>query len=137
MQESSAAEYLSLLSVLDSHGDSQNSDHLLTSSGDIIGKLKERFSRYIAYGDIIGKPKPDSSRFIEYWVPVRISTVQLEQYCENLLSNSTLILSSAKKDRVGALHDIVLSARKVGWLHFCLSVTVNDYMTSVSFHNLL
>ncbi|ONI00774.1 hypothetical protein PRUPE_6G104600 [Prunus persica] len=111
-KESSAAEYLSLLSVLDSHGDSQNSDHLLTSSGDIIGKLKERFSRYIAYGDIIGKPKPDSSRFIEYWVPVRISTVQLEQYCENLLSNSTLILSSAKKDRVGALHDIVLSARK-------------------------
>ncbi|XP_034218398.1 helicase protein MOM1-like isoform X3 [Prunus dulcis] len=111
-KESSAAEYLSLLSVLDSHGDSQNGDHLLTSSGDIIGKLKERFSRYIAYGGIIGKPKPDSSRFIEYWVPVRISTVQLEQYCENLLSNSTLILSSAKKDRVGALHDIVLSARK-------------------------
>ncbi|PQQ19204.1 helicase protein MOM1 isoform X1 [Prunus yedoensis var. nudiflora] len=114
-KESSAAEYLSLLSVLDSHGNSQNGDHLLTSSGDIIGKLKERFSRYIAYGDIIGKPKPDSSRFIEYWVPVRISTVQLEQYCENLLSNSTLILSSAKKDRVGALrgiHDTVLSARK-------------------------
>lgn len=129
-----------MLSVLDSHGNSQNGDHLLTSSGDIIGKLKERFSRYIAYGDIIGKPKPDSSRFIEYWVPVRISTVQLEQYCENLLSNSTLILSSAKKDRVGALralHDIVLSARKVSWLHFCLSVTVNDYMTSASFHNLL
>ncbi|XP_016651691.1 PREDICTED: helicase protein MOM1-like isoform X3 [Prunus mume] len=114
-KENSAAEYFSLLSVLDSHGDSQNGDHLLTSSGDIIGKLKERFSRYIAYGDIIGKPKPDSSRFIEYWVPVCISTVQLEQYCENLLSNSTLILSSAKKDRVGALgalHDIVLSARK-------------------------
>ena len=127
MQESSP-EYLCLLCLLDSDSDLQTGDHFLSSCTDIIVKLKDRLSRYISHGC-----KHDSPRFREYWVPVQISTVQLEQYCENLLSNSTLILSLAKKDRVGAditladknlskkaLYDVTLAARKVGWFHFSL-----------------
>ncbi|KAM1277260.1 hypothetical protein ACFX13_030385 [Malus domestica] len=116
----SSPEYLCLLCLLDSDSNSQTGDHFLSSCTDIIVKLKDRLSRYISHGC-----KHDSPRFREYWVPVQISTVQLEQYCENLLSNSTLILSLAKKDRVGAditladknlskkaLHDVTLAARK-------------------------
>ncbi|KAM0999812.1 hypothetical protein PS1_006470 [Malus domestica] len=111
----SRAEYLCLLCLLDSESNSQTGDHFLSSCSDIIVKLKDRLSRYISHGC-----EPDSPRFREYWVPVQISTVQLEQYCENLLSNSTLVLSLAKNDRVGAditlskkaLYDATLAARK-------------------------
>ncbi|KAB2604258.1 hypothetical protein D8674_040421 [Pyrus ussuriensis x Pyrus communis] len=111
----SSAEYLCLLCLLDSESNSQTGDHFLSSCSDIIVKLKDRLSRYISHGC-----EPDSPRFREYWVPVQISTVQLEQYCENLLSNSTLVLSLAKNDRVGAditlskkaLYDATLAARK-------------------------
>lgn len=88
----------------------------------------------------------DSSRFIEYWVPVEISNVQRELYCEKLLLNPSLLQSSSTKDLVGALHDLLRSTRKVGcfcfnlvmvaWgLHiFSLSIV---FLFSHGFHSLL
>ncbi|KAJ4829650.1 hypothetical protein Tsubulata_036522 [Turnera subulata] len=49
--------------------------------------------------------------FVEYWVPVQLSNVQLEQYCEMLLSNSRL-LSSHSRDPVNSLNGVIISARK-------------------------
>nr|XP_011470963.1 PREDICTED: helicase protein MOM1-like isoform X2 [Fragaria vesca subsp. vesca] len=54
----------------------------------------------------------DSSRFIEYWVPVEISNVQRELYCEKLLLNPSLLHLSSSKDLVGALPDLLRSTRK-------------------------
>ncbi|PON42607.1 histone H3-K9 methyltransferase [Parasponia andersonii] len=102
----STAEYLNLLSLLESPSDLQNGVSLLTSSSDNIGKLKEKFSRYIAY-----RSKSESS-FKEYWVPVQMSNVQLEQYCGSLMSNSVLLCSSSKHDIVGAFHEVLMSCQK-------------------------
>lgn len=97
-----------LLSLLDCERDLNDSGGLVTSSSHKIGNLKERLSKYIANGC-----KSDSFRFIEYWVPVEISNMQLEQYCATLLGNSLSLCSSSKNDLVGALRDILISARKV------------------------
>ncbi|XP_022728687.1 uncharacterized protein LOC111284231, partial [Durio zibethinus] len=101
------AEYLNLLSLLDSESDSNGSDSLLTNSSDSIGTLKERLAKYVAY-----ECKLESSRFLEYWVPVLLSNVQLEQYCFSLLSNSLSLCSLSKTDPVGALRSILISSRK-------------------------
>ena len=57
--------------------------------------------------------KVDSSKFVEYWVPARLSRVQLEMYCYTLLSNSPALQSHPKADSVGALRNILVSLRKV------------------------
>ncbi|XP_062082123.1 helicase protein MOM1 isoform X2 [Humulus lupulus] len=101
------AEYRNLLSLLESRSDSQSKESLLVSSCDNIGKLKEKFLRYVAY-----QSKSGSSRFNEYWVPVQMSNVQLEVYCSTLISNSTLLCSSPKNIIVGSVHDILKSCRK-------------------------
>uniref|UniRef100_A0A453LN82 Helicase C-terminal domain-containing protein n=1 Tax=Aegilops tauschii subsp. strangulata TaxID=200361 RepID=A0A453LN82_AEGTS len=56
--------------------------------------------------------KADSSKFVEYWVPARLSRVQLEVYCYTLLSNSPALRSHSKTDSVGALRNILVSLRK-------------------------
>ncbi|XBI74555.1 hypothetical protein VPH35_068076 [Triticum aestivum] len=56
--------------------------------------------------------KVDSSKFVEYWVPARLSRVQLEMYCYTLLSNSLALQSNEKTDSVGALRNILVSLRK-------------------------
>ncbi|KAI4383791.1 hypothetical protein MLD38_009590 [Melastoma candidum] len=56
--------------------------------------------------------KEESSRFVEYWVPAQISNVQLEQYCEMLLSNAVLLCSSSKSVPTAALQDILINAHK-------------------------
>lgn len=134
--QDSKDEYLKLLSLLDFQCDLYNSDALITSSSDNIGKLRERFSSYIAY-----ERKLDSSRFLEYWVPAPLSNVQLEQYCAILLSNSIALRSFSKHDSVGVLRNILISARKVGFielvalitrLHFNIVVwCLQDYATNL------
>lgn len=57
-------------------------------------------------------PKLYSSMYPEYWVPVQLSDVQLEQYCQTLLSKS-LSLSSLSKIDLGALEETLNSVRKV------------------------
>ncbi|XP_037443170.1 uncharacterized protein LOC119311615 isoform X3 [Triticum dicoccoides] len=56
--------------------------------------------------------KVDSSKFVEYWVPARLSRVQLEVYCYTLLSNSPALRSHSKTDSVGALRNILVSLQK-------------------------
>ncbi|GKC49180.1 hypothetical protein Tco_1071925 [Tanacetum coccineum] len=55
----------------------------------------------------------NSSKFVEFWVPVKLSNVQLEQYCATLLDNAMALRSSSKNDSLGALKDTFLSSRKV------------------------
>ncbi|XP_039052333.1 helicase protein MOM1-like [Hibiscus syriacus] len=101
----SAAEYLHLLSLLDTQSDSNGSE--ITNSSDNIGTMKERLAKYVAY-----ECKLESSRFLEYWVPVLLSNVQLEKYCFTLFSNSLSLCSTLKTDPVGVLGSIVVSSRK-------------------------
>ncbi|XP_017701402.2 uncharacterized protein LOC103719900 isoform X2 [Phoenix dactylifera] len=104
------AEYLNLLSFLDSGGKENCISNLKFDHNDHAGTLailKERLTRYLAY-----ERKPDSSKFIEYWVPVQFSNVQLEQYCFTLISNSIALRSCSKVDHVGALRDVLISSRK-------------------------
>jgi hypothetical protein len=60
-------------------------------------------------------PKFYSSVYPEYWVPVQLSDVQLEQYCQTLFSKS-LSLSSLSKIDLGALEETLNSVRKVSYL---------------------
>ncbi|XP_017231860.1 uncharacterized protein LOC108206162 isoform X1 [Daucus carota subsp. sativus] len=101
------AEYLNLLSLLESTNDSRNIDVLNAESINNLCKLRERLSRYVACED-----KSSSSKFVEFWVPSILSNAQLEQYCDTLLSNSLSLCSYSKTDPVGALRNIVLSTRK-------------------------
>lgn len=126
--QESTAEYLNLLSLLDSPRDSQNRESLPTSSSDSIGKLKEKFASYILY-----QSKSGSSRFKEYWVPVQMSNVQLEQYCSTLISNSTLLCSSSKHDIVGALRDVLMTCRKVGLVDFGINRMIRFSFRVVTF----
>lgn len=105
------AEHINLLSFLDPGGKRTCLDSSKFDSSDTVGSLailKERLARYIAY-----ERKSDSSKFLEYWVPVRLSDVQLELYCATLISNLLPLRSYTKTDSVGALRDILISLRKV------------------------
>lgn len=110
LSQNTAAEYLNLLPLLENDGDTSTAAGLGAGHSVNINTLKERLSRHIAY-----ECKSDSSRFAEYWVPVRISDVQLEQYCATLLSNYTSLRSCTKNDLMGSLRDILMSVRKVGF----------------------
>ncbi|KAK8581454.1 hypothetical protein V6N12_071678 [Hibiscus sabdariffa] len=99
------AEYLNLLSLLDSQGDSNGSE--LTNSSDNINTLKERLAKYVAY-----ECKLDSSRFLEYWVPALLSNVQLEKYCFTLVSSPLSLCSPSKTGPVGGLRTILVTSRK-------------------------
>ncbi|KAL9239326.1 hypothetical protein vseg_013661 [Gypsophila vaccaria] len=52
-----------------------------------------------------------SSRFIEYWVPVGLSYLQLEKYCEILIQN-WMILCAKNKHGAMNLHDILVRGRE-------------------------
>lgn len=95
-------DYQTMLSLLDS-GYGLSSDDLKIESNTDVCKLKERFARYFAF-----ECKSGPLRFVEYWVPVKLSYLQLEQYCATLLS------SSLKSDPADALRELIISIRKVG-----------------------
>jgi hypothetical protein len=69
-----------------------------------LAALKEKLACYMAF-----ERKVDSSIFSEYWVPARLSQVQLEMYRCTLLSNSPALQSHSKTDNVGALCSILVS----------------------------
>ncbi|KAI3962250.1 hypothetical protein MKX01_030800 [Papaver californicum] len=75
-------------------------------SNDCVEELKRRLVRVAA------SEHKSESKFVESWVPVKLSDVQLEQYCNILLSNSELLRSSSKNDTVEALRDVLISIRK-------------------------
>ncbi|PKA60165.1 Helicase protein MOM1 [Apostasia shenzhenica] len=62
---------------------------------------------YVAY-----ERKADSSKFLEYWVPVPLSNVQLEEYCETLISNSDVLRSNSRSDLVGTIHDVLMATKR-------------------------
>ncbi|KAK4419209.1 Helicase protein MOM1 [Sesamum alatum] len=72
-----------------------------------MSKLKEKSVHSIA-----NECKCTTANFVEYWVPVRLSNVQIEQYCGSLFSNAKLLCSSLKHESTEILHDILVSARK-------------------------
>ncbi|KAM3341162.1 hypothetical protein P3S68_028797 [Capsicum galapagoense] len=70
-------------------------------------EFKKRFKHFVAY-----ECKSSASKFIEYWVPVKLSNEQIEQYCACLFSNSTWLCSSLKNDSPSCIYDILVSTRK-------------------------
>lgn len=86
---------------------------------DKIGNLQERLAK-----DIANESKSESSRFIEYWVPVLISSVQLEQYGTTLLENSLSLCSPLRSDPIGALRKTLISTRKVGFSRLVFNYTI-------------
>ncbi|KAI3852525.1 hypothetical protein MKX03_027944 [Papaver bracteatum] len=83
--------------------DSEHVDTAKTSlCSDSVQKLKEKPVRVVA----------SDTKFVEYWVPAKLSDVQLEQYCDILLSNSILLRSCSKNETVEALRDVLTSTRK-------------------------
>ncbi|XP_043696783.1 helicase protein MOM1-like, partial [Telopea speciosissima] len=103
----SLADYLNLLAFLDSGVEGASPDGLKVDSSDNIGKLKERLTQFVPF-----ECKSESSKFVEYWVPVELSSVQLEHYCFTLFSNELSLRSCSKNDSVGTLRDILISVRK-------------------------
>ncbi|XP_078442001.1 uncharacterized protein LOC144711802 isoform X2 [Wolffia australiana] len=102
--------YLSLLSFLDSRGDqcfeNDGTDNENCRMSDL-AYAKERLSHFT-----ICNRKARQSKYLEFWVPVELSTVQLEQNCSTLVSHSLMLRSPAKTDRVGTLSSIVIAQRK-------------------------
>ncbi|KAK6926769.1 SNF2, N-terminal, partial [Dillenia turbinata] len=120
----SICEYKKLLSILESNSEAKKDDCLKPESHNDIAQLKEKFSKYIVY-----ESRSEYSRFAEYWVPVQISTVQLEQYCGTLLSNLFLLRSTSKTDPVGALKDILISTRKCCDHPYLVDPSVQSFLT--------
>lgn len=105
--QDTAAEYLSLLSLLGSPDDLDKAHGSKSETVDNLVKLKENLSRFSAY-----------SRFVEYLVPAELSNLQLEQYCAMLLANATVLRSNSKTDEVGAFKEILMTLRKVRYSMF-------------------
>lgn len=101
--------YQAALSLLDLKFD----EHALDVDPNFdIYNLKERLAHFVAF-----ERKSGTSKFAEYWVPVRLSNVQIEQYCHLLLSNTVMLCSSSKNDSVDSLRELLTLTRKV-----CLSI---------------
>ncbi|KAI3875495.1 hypothetical protein MKX03_031350 [Papaver bracteatum] len=104
----SLVDYRHLLSFLGYGDDEEGTTYCKNDSNDSVEKLKERLAWFIA-----SERKSDSSKFVEYWVPVKLSSVQLEQYCYTLLSNSAFLRSCSKSfDTVELLRNVLISTRK-------------------------
>ncbi|XP_062206434.1 uncharacterized protein LOC133908424 isoform X2 [Phragmites australis] len=119
-------EYINLLSFLNP----EENDILGLSNGDssdtvgTLAVLKAKLAHYVAF-----ERKADSSKFWEYWVPARLSQVQLEMYCSTLLSNSPALRSHSKTDSVGALRNILVSLRKCCDHPYLVDLTLQSSLT--------
>lgn len=102
-------EHINLLSFLNPEGNGilGVSNGVSFDTAGTLAALKTKLAHYVAF-----ERKADSSKFSEYWVPARLSPVQLELYCYTLLSNSPALRSHSKTDNVGALRNILVSLRK-------------------------
>lgn len=102
-----------LLAFLDTEKESQpiyEFEEQQHDSSEHLGLLKSKLSEYIVY-----ERKSDpltSANFKEYWVPVNLASVQVEQYCNIVMTNIDSLSSVSKKNDSGALREILLSLRK-------------------------
>ncbi|CAH9124287.1 unnamed protein product [Cuscuta epithymum] len=104
------------LDIEDATWELENADSLCTSHGLSLireyescqGKQSDIPSNHTANDNGLGP-----SKFLEYWIPVQVSNLQLEQYCNTLLSNVNALCSYTKKsDPVGVLNTVLLDLRK-------------------------
>ncbi|KAI4300289.1 hypothetical protein L6164_033684 [Bauhinia variegata] len=119
-----SADYLNLLSLLDSGSHAINNDQLETELPTSIPMLKKLLAQYVAY-----ECKKGSSRFIEYWVPAMLSNLQLEQYCSMLLSNKVFLCSGLKTDPIDALRDLIISTKKCCNHPYLLDQSLHSFVT--------
>ncbi|GER33519.1 chromodomain-helicase-DNA-binding protein [Striga asiatica] len=117
------SEYLHILSLLDSEHEYNKLRGLRSRNNKNLAKLKERLSRFIAYGNT-----SKLSKFLEYWVPVHLSSHQVEQYCSTLVSNSMLLRASSRNDKVGAFKDILLTVKKCCDHPYLVSSSIQEQM---------
>ncbi|XP_016470560.1 uncharacterized protein LOC107792831 isoform X1 [Nicotiana tabacum] len=96
-----------VLSLLYPEYDKADNDLSYTDPNIDLTEFKERLKRFVAY-----ECNSSTSKFIEYWVPVKLSNEQIEQYCNCLSSNSALLCSRWKNDSPNSLHNILVSTRK-------------------------
>ncbi|XP_026415327.1 helicase protein MOM1-like isoform X2 [Papaver somniferum] len=122
----SLVDYRHLLSFLGYGDDEEGISHCKNDSSDSIEKLKERLAWFVA-----SERKSDSSKFVEYWVPVKLSSVQLEQYCYTLLSNSAFLRSCSKSfDTVELLRNVLISTRKCCDHPYLVDPTLQKMLTN-------
>ncbi|XP_025663806.1 uncharacterized protein [Arachis hypogaea] len=101
------ADYVKMLSFLNSENHVLNTTETEPLVSDSISNLKSKLDQYVAF-----RTKTGSTRFAEFWVPAKLSSLQLEQYCSLLLSDRTLLCSAQKSDKVNALRSLLNSTRK-------------------------
>ncbi|KAI3683806.1 hypothetical protein L1987_84321 [Smallanthus sonchifolius] len=92
--------YRNILSMIDCKYEKINT----VADIEKINTLKERLSPFIAF-----ECKFNTPDFEEYWVPVHLSSMQMEQYCSILASNLEALSSSSRKS---SLHDILTQIQK-------------------------
>ncbi|CAH9075251.1 unnamed protein product [Cuscuta europaea] len=104
------------LDIEDATWELENADSLCTCHGLSLireyescqGKQSDIPSNHTANDNGLGP-----SKFLEYWLPVQVSNLQLEQYCNTLLSNVNALCSYTKRsDPVGVLNTVLLDLRK-------------------------
>ena len=112
--QDNAPDISHLLAFLNTEKESQPIDDFEEQehdSSEHLGLLKSKLSEYIVY-----ERKSDPltiANFKEYWVPVDLASVQVEQYCNIVMTNIDSLCSVSKKTDSGSLRDILLSLRKV------------------------
>lgn len=120
------ADHIKLLSFLKCGHHGLNIAPMETYFSASISDLKSQLEQYVAF-----KCNSGSTRFVEYWVPAPLSSLQLEQYCSMLLSNSMLLCSVQKFDSVDALHDLVISTRKVDMMKNGISNKLKHHLSHI------
>ncbi|XP_070007002.1 uncharacterized protein [Nicotiana sylvestris] len=99
--------HCNVLSLLDPEYDKANNDLSDADPNIDLTEFKERLKSFVAY-----ECNSSTSKFIEYWVPVKLSNEQIEQYCNCLSSNSALLCSRWRNNSPNSLHNILVSTRK-------------------------
>jgi len=126
------SDYIKLLSFLESAHHGSSITPIETSFNASISNLKSQLEKYVVF-----KCKSGSTRFVEYWVPACLSHLQLEQYCSILLSNLMLLCSGQKTDSVDALHELIISTRKVDTIRNKISNKLKSRVSHIFCRQLL
>ncbi|KAF5823615.1 putative DNA helicase chromatin remodeling SNF2 family [Helianthus annuus] len=95
--------YRNILSLVDCKNEKIHIDADMKTNDDI-NTLKEKLSPFIAFECMFSTPE-----FDEYWVPVHLSSTQIEQYCSILVSNLDALTSSSRKS---PLHNVITQIQK-------------------------
>ncbi|XP_022031947.2 helicase protein MOM1 [Helianthus annuus] len=95
--------YRIILSLVDCENEKLHANADMEVNNDI-SALKERLSPFVAF-----ECKFTTLDLQEYWVPVHLSSMQIEQYCSILASNSDTLSSLSK---TASLNDVITQIQK-------------------------